>query len=189
MTRTELKNLRQQITSMYLLGSVPKDIAARISCTVSQVYEALDRAKLSPYKTKQKLRDKAGLRICRGQCKTRKPLTDFNKSPNHKLGRATICKECFSTYQAEYREKRYAWDISHRYNISAEQYQNLLTTQNGCCAICKDKPQRRLSVDHCHTTDTVRALLCHSCNVVLGLVKESPERLEACAQYLRQHAS
>ena len=55
------------------------------------------------------------------------------------------------------------------YGISAEDFDAMLTEQNGCCAICGNKDDgRRLHVDHCHTTGKVRGLLCSPCNTKLG---------------------
>jgi hypothetical protein len=69
----------------------------------------------------------------------------------------------------------------------------MLAAQNYCCAICNsDKAVARRShyswrVDHCHTTGKVRALLCHNCNIALGLLKESVPTLEAMVKYLKHH--
>ena len=49
-----------------------------------------------------------------------------------------------------------------RYGISMEDWNKMLDSQGGCCAMCQ-KPQQslnyRLAVDHCHKTGKVRALL------------------------------
>jgi hypothetical protein len=68
------------------------------------------------------------------------------------------------------------------YGVTWEEYEALLTKQEHCCAICKRPPSgtkvnSRLHVDHDHRTGKVRGLLCHSCNLVLGLMKESGVRL------------
>jgi hypothetical protein len=36
-----------------------------------------------------------------------------------------------------------------------------------------------LSIDHCHKTEKVRALLCAQCNTAFGLMKENPENIQA----------
>lgn len=74
-----------------------------------------------------------------------------------------------------------------RYGVTVEQYEDMLKNQNGVCAICNNKcsVRERLSIDHCHDTKIVRGLLCNSCNLGLGYFKDTPERLESAAKYLR----
>lgn len=75
-----------------------------------------------------------------------------------------------------------------RYGLAVAEYQHLLDQQQGCCAICGDNPPR-LHVDHDHTTQTVRALLCHGCNTAIGLLKESPAILSKAIEYLNRHSA
>jgi hypothetical protein len=77
------------------------------------------------------------------------------------------------------------------YGIFIEKYEEMLELQNGVCAICGEvcKIRESLSVDHCHKTNIVRGLLCHSCNTTLGQMKESPEVLRKAAEYLEKHQS
>jgi hypothetical protein len=42
-------------------------------------------------------------------------------------------------------------------------------------------------VDHCHKTNKRRGLLCHKCNVGLGMVQDSVEHLEKLIAYLIKH--
>jgi hypothetical protein len=81
--------------------------------------------------------------------------------------------------------------IVRRYKLTPEQYHNLFEDQKGLCAACgcKEKGNRRLAVDHNHLTGAVRALLCHACNVALGLLVDSPERVEMLLRYIVKHAS
>ena len=66
-----------------------------------------------------------------------------------------------------------------------ERYGNALQEQGNYCAICQEL--KALLPDHAHTEPPVpRALLCHSCNVAIGMFKDSPERCEAAAAYLRK---
>lgn len=74
-----------------------------------------------------------------------------------------------------------------RYGLSDAEYHRLLEAQGGVCAICACPPKkRRLSVDHCHSADTVRGLLCDGCNIGLGCFQDSPDRLRAAVTYLER---
>ena len=75
-------------------------------------------------------------------------------------------------------------DLKRLYGISAAEYDALLAKQGGVCAICRKHSKRRLCVDHCHLTGTVRGLLCASCNLGLGSLKEDQASLVAALAYL-----
>lgn len=86
--------------------------------------------------------------------------------------------------------------MRRKYGITREQYNEMLATQNGVCAICKCEETsydiktqgiKSLSVDHCHKTNAVRKLLCFRCNAILGRAGDSLELLEACKTYLIEH--
>jgi hypothetical protein len=45
----------------------------------------------------------------------------------------------------------------------------LYKEQEGRCAVCKYHFELKLLyLDHCHITDTIRGLVCHSCNLMIG---------------------
>lgn len=86
------------------------------------------------------------------------------------------------------------------FNLTVEQYDWMLTSQGGVCAICK-RPElyttknghtARLAVDHDHSCcssssscgECIRALLCRSCNAALGLLAENPDRIRQMAYYV-----
>jgi hypothetical protein len=75
-------------------------------------------------------------------------------------------------------------DLRRLYGISAAEYDALLAKQGGVCAICRRRPKGRLCVDHCHLTGMIRGLLCHSCNLGLGSMKEDQASLVAALAYL-----
>lgn len=91
------------------------------------------------------------------------------------------CKQCDE-------ERKYKAFIKRTYDITFEDYESLLKSQNGCCAICKSRignsRTSRLFVDHCHNTMKVRGLLCSSCNHGLGQFKDSPKLLRRAIEYL-----
>lgn len=77
--------------------------------------------------------------------------------------------------------------ILRDYGLERDEYYALLERQGHVCAICR-KPDATtkgiLSVDHCHETKRVRGLLCHYCNVALGMFRDDPELLARAAQYV-----
>jgi hypothetical protein len=54
------------------------------------------------------------------------------------------------------------------------------------CEICGSKPNRALSLDHCHATNTFRGWLCSKCNSAIAFLKDSPELCMAAAKYLNK---
>src|SRR5262245_30845218 len=70
------------------------------------------------------------------------------------------------------------------FGISPAEYDALLAKQNGACAICRRRSKRRLCVDHCHVTGRIRGLLCHSCNLALGYLRDDQASLVAALAYL-----
>lgn len=87
-------------------------------------------------------------------------------------------------------EDRRNRNLMAHYGITLAQYDLMSEEQFGCCAICHGPPGGscgRFHVDHDHKTGKIRALLCHTCNVGLGSFKDDPLRLEAAAEYLREH--
>lgn len=76
------------------------------------------------------------------------------------------------------------------YGITSEDYEKMLATQGGGCAICERKPgDRPLHVDHCHASNVVRGLLCHQCNWYLGTLEGGPGVFARLIDYLRTHKS
>lgn len=75
--------------------------------------------------------------------------------------------------------------LSTKYGLKIADYDALLRSQDGVCAVCRQppKPGRRLHVDHDHATGAVRALLCSPCNAALGLMDENPLFLHDLANY------
>lgn len=76
-------------------------------------------------------------------------------------------------------ESGHRYKLKNRYGISIVEYNTLLKSQNGVCAICEQLETKKmkntlqyLSVDHCHKTGKNRGLLCDSCNRTLGNMKD-----------------
>ena len=81
-----------------------------------------------------------------------------------------------------YSKQTKATYLKFYYGMTPGQELNLRNTQKGLCAICsQEKPLR---IDHCHVKGNVRGLLCHNCNVALGLLKEDPQVFKRAAFYI-----
>jgi hypothetical protein len=80
--------------------------------------------------------------------------------------------------------------LRENFNMSVDDDMVLYERQDGKCAICKSTEasnngrRKNFCVDHDHETGKVRGLLCHNCNVSVGLMKESPELFRRAAAYL-----
>lgn len=79
-----------------------------------------------------------------------------------------------------------------KYGMTIAQYEGMLASQGDKCAVC-GKPVNtingrvvKMAVDHDHKTGRVRGLLCYSCNVVLGHVKDNPDILARLIDYLHR---
>ena len=71
-------------------------------------------------------------------------------------------------------------------HLTYEQYNTMLETQHNECDIC-NQPLIQPHIDHDHTTGKIRSLLCHKCNVLLGMSKEDITVLEKAITYLHKH--
>ena len=72
------------------------------------------------------------------------------------------------------------------FGLTFDEYQTKVAAQNGLCAICGCASPKRLHVDHNHTTEQIRGLLCGRCNRVLGSIEESEPLALALVSYLKQ---
>jgi hypothetical protein len=97
-------------------------------------------------------------------------------------------KELWDSWYENNRERVKFNKIKRVYDITKEQYENMLQQQNFCCAICSSNVEsqrdKTLVVDHCHTTGKIRGLLCHSCNTGIGLFKDNEQNLMKAYNYL-----
>lgn len=74
------------------------------------------------------------------------------------------------------------------YGITREDLLRMTEEQKGLCAVCGDNMSQPC-VDHCHSTGKIRMLLCHSCNLALGMFKDSAKTCFMAASYLQKFSS
>ena len=133
------------------------------------------------------------------RCHQSRPDGEFYAA---RVGRRNVCKRC-RQQQVETRERnmtpeqraararsRHGDSLRRRYGMTLAEYDALFDAQGGRCAGCQRLGKRggresgSLHVDHNHSTDTVRGLLCTSCNGAIGRVVENPDTLRRLAGYL-----
>lgn len=81
-------------------------------------------------------------------------------------------------------------DMAKNYDLTEEQYEKMLFSQNYSCAICFTSEWGGKTgvphVDHNHETGKVRGLLCHGCNTAIGLLKESEDTIMSALNYIKE---
>ena len=82
--------------------------------------------------------------------------------------------------------------IKRTYGITAQEYDARIAAQNGKCEVCKNKPngngaKSKLHLDHCHTTQKIRGMICGNCNAALGMAKDDLVILRALVAYMERY--
>lgn len=138
-----------------------------------------------------------GIKKC-SRCKTDKSVQDFTIDRARVDGLSPWCRTCCgaaartpqakaSRRNAEERRRQRDPDYDRRfnllrlYNLTIEQYRQMLDDQDGRCAICRCLPDTKaLHVDHDHRCcptgrscgRCIRALLCGRCNTAVGWIEK-----------------
>jgi hypothetical protein len=89
-------------------------------------------------------------------------------------------------YSKKNKSKIRAKNFRDRYGIEVEDYEALKEQQGGKCAIC-ETTGRVLYVDHCHSTQKLRGLLCQQCNTGIGMLQDSIKVLKKAVRYLEKY--
>ena len=132
-------------------------------------------------------------------CKQNKPLDEFYNSKQTKDGKGYRCKSCDYKARKKWtennpersRQSTRARNLKFKYNITIQDYEELLAKQDYKCGICGStennisKDYNTFSVDHDHQTGVVRGLLCNQCNRGLGMLGDTIESLENALDYLK----
>jgi Recombination endonuclease VII len=100
---------------------------------------------------------------------------------------AALARQRIAYREGPGRDKVYAKSLKRLYGITLTQYEGMVETQDGRCAICGERPEERLRVDHDHATGELRQLLCNLCNVALANARDNPDLLRAMIAYLERH--
>jgi hypothetical protein len=113
-------------------------------------------------------------------------LRDREKSARYRAkNKDAIYDRCLAWRQAN-PEKIRGYSLKYKFGITPEEQDALLVSQGSVCAICATDTPTKVGwhTDHCHETKAVRGILCHHCNVMLGMARDNPETLLKAAEYL-----
>lgn len=164
-------------------------------------YYLKNRERLKQYSRDWAFKNRAHLAT---RCKAYRAKNRERLNANSKRWRENN-KEKYRKYNREYakRYRKTQYDkfkntiLKCKYGITFAEYSSIGSKQGWVCAICK-KPNpfhrrwgrpTRLAVDHHHSTNAVRGLLCHTCNNGLGCFKDDIALMELAVAYLKNHDS
>lgn len=135
------------------------------------------------------------MKKCR-ECGRELDVSAFYTDRSQKDHKTRRCKECIKKYEMEWRRIHGCRDKGDyprkyrlkEYGLTLEDFREMLKKQEGKCYLCgASDPKGRgknFHVDHDHKTNRVRALLCSTCNMGLGFLRDDPELMRKAAEYV-----
>lgn len=127
-------------------------------------------------------------------CKQEKELSEFSKSKYSKDNYHNQCKSCFKEYHRKNKDKvkkqrkeycsrpeiqikRKEQLLIKKYNLTMDEYNKTLIKQGNKCGICLKEftgiYPMIVCVDHNHSNNKVRGLLCYFCNAAIGMFSDN----------------
>jgi hypothetical protein len=142
-----------------------------------------------------------GLRWCR-DCKKFLPPHEFYgkdarciecgkaRSKRWRDNRSPIQKDIDNDYLSGWRSRNPNSTQKYRlakYDVTAGWYADKMVEQDNRCAVCgRERPEKKdFCVDHNHTTDEARGLLCQRCNIFIGMLENG--LLGKALEYLKRY--
>lgn len=110
----------------------------------------------------------------------------------------SYCRPHYIEYRKnrpEYSRRRRNTQLKGLYGITLNEFEKRVELNGNKCEICsqifiKDsKGLLKASVDHNHITGEIRGIICNTCNLTLGRIKEDKQVLINMIQYLEKYES
>lgn len=136
------------------------------------------------------------------RCKEVKPLSEYVNDKSRADGKCNECKDCkrvrsqvlrgTKAPSGMYKHREYS--MRRMYGIEPIDYLRMYAEQAGKCAVCgahkaaagfSNDKHGMLVIDHDHSTNGVRGLLCHECNLLLGYMELKRAYLLNALRYIR----
>ena len=84
------------------------------------------------------------------------------------------------------RRSRHNSHLKEAYGITIQDYDRILASQGGKCAICRGGTSKRhFAVDHNHKNGQIRGLLCARCNTGLARFMDNITNLRRAVRYMK----
>ena len=148
-------------------------------CDRVKLYQEKNKEKIAAQRKEYREKNKEKLAARRKEYreKNKEKIADINKK-----------------WRTNLKNKQYLTEYNRmvKYGITPDSFKRMLKEQNNKCKIClvefdELKPNQKINVDHCHTSNQVRGLLCSLCNRGLGHFKDNTERLTNAINYLQEN--
>jgi hypothetical protein len=129
------------------------------------------------------------------KCGVRKERSEYWNDASRTDGITAYCKPCKNEVTINHINKNFeyyqnswkTYDLKKKYNLSADQFENMLKAQDYKCDICHIDLKNYSAVDHDHRTGNVRGILCRKCNLGLGTFKDNIASIENAIKYLEKY--
>lgn len=163
----------------FLVGrDVPDEICGKISAARRGRSATLRRHGISDEEYEEKRRD--GYRWCSNR-------RHWLLAASFPFSKEAVCFECRPEYNRRH-------SLKGKFGIDATWYDAKFTEQGGVCAICgadkvgKGGRWKYFCVDHCHTSNKLRGLLCGRCNTSLERIDTVPNWAALATDYIVRYA-
>ena len=143
-----------------------------------------DREKRNQYKREWSAKNRERLRVykCEKSREYRANLSEEELEQRREKERA---------YAASYFEKpenrnqRARRKRAAHHGLTADEYDAVIAKANGACELCA-ATDRKLVLDHCHSTGVIRGVLCTACNTSIGKLGDTSKSLLRAVAYLQK---
>jgi len=108
-------------------------------------------------------------------------------SPSRRKQKAIYNSRYYNSHKEESHKTSRRYVLKNTYGMSEDDRDNLINKQEGRCAICKKFAE--LVIDHDHSTQKVRGMLCRKCNLAIGHFEDDITYMASAIKYLSRHLS
>lgn len=127
---------------------------------------------------------------CKKCCNDRR--AEYFRNPEKRAGINIRRRRTYAVDSAPRRGQNRKYNLRTNYGLEVAAVDAYLVKIEFCCEICgthDSETYRGLKVDHCHSTNINRGMLCQNCNNGLGHFKDDIDSLLRAVEYLLEDKS